>query len=172
MNQSPQLSQLLFMLLFLLHVTAQAEIYKWVDDQGKSHFSDTPVDGIKIETVELKINTYTAVEITPLLERLGKDGKVVIYTAAWCGNCKKAEKYFRENHIPYTGYDVERSPTGRIDFKALGGTHVPVILIGKTRMNGFTASSFNKVYKQEMEKQSPQQALQPAPVTTPSPTVK
>ena len=172
MNKSPQLPLFLFILLFLLHATAQAEIYKWVDDQGKSHFSDTPVDGIKTETVELKINTYTAVEITPLLERLGKDGKVVIYTAAWCGNCKKAEKYFRENHIPYTAYDVERSPTGRIDFKALGGTHVPVILIGKTRMNGFTASSFNKVYKQEMEKQSPQQALQPAPVTTPSPTVK
>ena len=31
---------LLFMLQFVLHATAQAEIYKWVDEQGKSHASD------------------------------------------------------------------------------------------------------------------------------------
>lgn len=148
--------------MLLLHAAAQAEIYRWVDDQGKSHFTDAPPEGIKTETVDLKINTYTAVEIVPLVERLGKDGKVVIYTAAWCGVCKKAEQYFRKNHIPYIDYDVEKSPTGRVDFKALGGKSVPVLIIGKTRMNGFTVSKFEKVYQQEM---------QPAPASSPDPAV-
>jgi glutaredoxin len=165
MNNIITISRLFLMLTVFVFAPAQAEIYKWVDEQGKTHFSDVPVEGIKNETVELKINTYAAVEITPLLQRLGKDGKVIMYSAAWCGNCKMAEKYFRENSIPYTAYDVERSPTGRSDFKALRGTHVPVILIGKTRMNGFTASSFNRVYKLEMEKLAP--AEPPAPVASP-----
>jgi glutaredoxin len=156
------LQHLLTMLMLLLSTSVCAEIYRWVDDQGKSHFSDVPAEGIKTEAVELKINTYTAVEITPLVERLGKEGKVVIYTAAWCGICKKAEKYFRDNHIAYIGYDVEKSPTGRIDFKALGGKSVPVIIIGKTRMNGFTVSTFEKVYKKEMEQKA-------APVAAPAP---
>ena len=140
------------LLASLLSSMTLAEIYRWVDDQGNAQFSDAPPDGVKTESVELKINTYTAVEITPLIERLGKEGKVVIYTATWCGVCKKAEKYFRDNQIPFIGYDVEKSPTGRVDFKALRGKSVPVLIIGKTRMNGFTVSTFNKVYAQEMEK--------------------
>lgn len=151
---------LLFMLVFIMHATAQAEIYKWVDDQGNSHFTDVPPEGIKTEAVDLKINTYTAVEVTPLVERLGKEGKVVIYTAAWCGICKKAEKYFRDNHIAYIGYDVEKSPRGRIDFKALRGKSVPVIIIGKTRMNGFAVNTFDKVYQTEIV-QKPAEVLAP-----------
>lgn len=145
---------LIVMPLLLWHATAQTEIYRWVDDQGKVQFSDAPPEGVKTETVALKINTYTAVEITPLIERLGKQDKVVIYTADWCGVCKKAEKYFRDHHIPYVGYDVENNPTGRVDFKALRGKSVPVLIIGKTRMNGFTVSTFNKVYAQEMAQAS------------------
>ncbi|HEX5636349.1 MAG TPA: glutaredoxin domain-containing protein [Gammaproteobacteria bacterium] len=142
--------------------TAQAEIYKWVDEQGNQHFTDAPPDGIKTEAVDLKINTYTAVEITPLLERLGRDDKVVIYTAAWCGVCTKAKQYFRDRNIPYVAYDVEKSPTGRVDFKSLRGKSVPILIVGNKRMNGFTAETFDKLYQQEMLEKS-------KPVPTPVP---
>ena len=154
-----------FVLLATLLIVAgpsYAEIYRWVDDQGRSHFTDVQPEGIKAEAVDLKINTYTAVEVTPLIERLGKEGTVVIYSAAWCGVCKQAEKYFRDNHIVYVSYDVEKSPRGRIDFKALGAKSVPVIIIGKKRINGFTVSTFDKVYKKEMQQDT-------APVTAPVP---
>ncbi|MBI3186314.1 MAG: DUF4124 domain-containing protein [Gammaproteobacteria bacterium] len=141
---------------FVLITTAQAEIYKWVDEQGNSHFTDTPPSNVKTEAVDLKINTYTAVEITPLIERLGRDDKVVIYTATWCGVCTKAKQYFREKNIPYIAYDVEKSPVGRLDFKSLRGKSVPVLIVGSKRMNGFTAEKFDKLYQQEiLEKTKP-----------------
>ena len=138
---------LIIISLMFFSYEANSEIYKWVDEYGKSHFTDTPPKDKKTEEIKLKINTYTSVQITPLVERLGKKGKVVMYSASWCGMCKKAKKYFIKNKIPHIVYDVEKSLIGKRDFKALGGKSVPVIILGKKRINGFTASKFARVYK-------------------------
>lgn len=127
-----------------------SEIYKWVDERGKSHFTDTPPENKKVEEVELKINTYSSVEITPLVERLGKKGRVVMYTATWCGVCKNAKAYFVKNNIPHVTYDVENSSIGRMDFKSLRGRSVPILILGKKRMNGFTVSRFDRLYKKQL----------------------
>lgn len=142
------------LLLLLCNHSVYAEIYKWVDEHGKAHFTDKPPTGKKTEEIELKINTYSAVEIKPLLERLGRTDKVVIYTTAWCGICKKAKKYFRKNNIAYVAYDVEKSRNGKRDYKALRGKAVPIIIVGDKRMNGFTASRFDKLYKEQTEKKA------------------
>jgi glutaredoxin len=127
---------------------ADAEIHKWVDAQGKTHFSDTPPAGQQTEQLELKIKTYTAVEITPLEQRLGKSDKVVMYSATWCGICTKAKQYFKANSIPYVVYDIEKSRAGKQGFKQLKGRGVPIILVGGKRMNGFSVAKFEKLYKQ------------------------
>lgn len=126
-------------------------IYKWVDGHGKLHFTDNPPDDIKTEEVELRINTYTSVEIKPLIERLGKKDKVVMYSATWCRMCNKAKDYFRKNNIPYVSYDVEKSRIGKIDFKLLHGKSVPIIIVGNKRMNGFTAAKFYRLYEDQMK---------------------
>lgn len=140
---------LIIISLMLFSYQSNSEIYKWVDAQGKSHFTDTPPKDQQVEEVELKINTYTSVQITPLVERLGKKGKVVMYSASWCGICKKAKAYFVKNRIPHVVYDVEKSSIGRSDFKLLRGKSIPVLIIGKKRMNGFTVSRFEALYKKQ-----------------------
>ncbi|MCK5003360.1 MAG: DUF4124 domain-containing protein [Gammaproteobacteria bacterium] len=130
---------------------ASSEIYKWVDDKGNTHFTDNPPKNTKTEEVKLKINTYTSVEVTPLVERLGKKGKVVMYTATWCGICKKAKAYFVKNKIPHVTYDVEKSSIGRRDYRSLRGSSVPIIILGKKRMNGFTVARFDSLYKKQMQ---------------------
>lgn len=142
---------------------AIAEIYKWIDENGKAHFTDSPPDGKQVEALDLRINTYTAVEITPLLERLGRKDKVVIYSATWCGSCNRAKKYFRENNIPYVSYDVEKSRSGRADFRLLKGKSVPIIILGDTRMNGFTVARFEALYRSYKHKQAEEAAAEAAP---------
>lgn len=142
------------LILLLCSFSASAEIYKWIDQHGKTHFTDKPPAGQKTEEVRLKINTYSAVQVTPLIERLGRTNKVVIYTTAWCGICKEAKKYFRDNNIAYIAYDVEKSRTGKRDYKLLHGKAVPIIIVGDKRMNGFTAARFDKLYKEQMKKKA------------------
>jgi len=143
--------QLLLITIMLFSHEASSEIYKWVDDKGNIHFTDNPPKNTKTEEVTLKINTYTSVEITPLVERLGRKDKVVMYTTSRCGYCKKAKAYFVKNKIPHVTYDVEKSSIGKRDYKALRGTSVPIILVGKKRMNGFTVSRFDSLYKEQMQ---------------------
>ena len=134
--------------LLLVCPQVGAEIYKWIDEYGATHFTDNPPAGQFTEEVEIKINTYTAVEIAPLETRLGKADKVVMYSASWCGICTSAKQYFNANHIPYVAYDIEKSRAGKQGFRQLKGRGVPIILVGGKRMNGFNAAKFEALYKQ------------------------
>ncbi len=141
--------------LFLLSGTASGEIYKWVDEDGKTHFASSPPTYGEAEIVEPKaINTYSSpdkseeppTETDTSNRRTQKRKKVVMYSAVWCGVCKTAKNYFRRNKIPFTEYDIETSSKGRRDYKKLNGNGVPLILVGKQRMSGFSTSRFKNMY--------------------------
>jgi glutaredoxin len=131
-------------LLFTIGVSA--EILKWTDSDGRVHFGDKPPAGAETSIVEVKINTYESPNIEALQEILNPKDKVVMYSAEWCGVCKKAKKYFRANNIPYKDYDIDKSSKGKKDYKKLGAKGVPVILVGKKRLNGFSAATFESIY--------------------------
>lgn len=138
--------------LLLVNGFAKAEIYKWFDEKGNAHFSDTAPTNQKSEEVEIRINTFPAVEVKALAlwQRPVKRGKVVMYSASWCGICKIAKRYFKENKIPHKIYDIEKSKIGRKKFNRLGGKSVPIIIVGSKRMNGFSIKRFRKLYKVEI----------------------
>ncbi|MEZ5542178.1 MAG: DUF4124 domain-containing protein [Pseudomonadota bacterium] len=142
-------SALLMAALYLLMLpTPQAgEIQRWTDAQGNVHFGDRPPADVAAETVRLRVNTYAAPDIEGLQGVFDNGDQVVMYSAAWCGVCKKAKRYFEAEHIPFTEYDVETSARGQRDFKRLGGRGVPIILIGAQRLNGFTPASFERIYR-------------------------
>lgn len=51
--KTPLLSSFTLLLLFLCS-PASAEIYTWIDENGKTHFSDSPHEEKPVETVELE----------------------------------------------------------------------------------------------------------------------
>ena len=125
---------------------ASAEILKWTDKDGKVHFGDRPPADAVTSVVKVKINTYESPNVEAMQDVLNPKDKVVMYSAEWCGVCKKAKKYFKANNIPYKDYDIEKSSKGKKDYKKLGAKGVPVILVGKKRLNGFSAGSFESIY--------------------------
>lgn len=62
---------------------------------------------------------------------------VIMLGAWWCTYCYQARRYFQNNEISYCEYDVERSDEGKRIYQDINGKGVPVILIGKQRLNGF-----------------------------------
>ena len=143
---------LAILLLVLIAGQVQAEIYKWVDENGKVQFSDKPNPLAKSEKIEVKVNTYVA----PIMvddgsraaekPKKAKPKKVVMYSAEWCGVCKKAKAYFEKNGIRYKEYDVEKSSKGKRDYKKMKGKGVPIILVGESKMIGFSPSRFQQMY--------------------------
>ena len=60
MKKSCVIASLIFMTLFMMNHT-HAEVYKWVDANGKLHFSDQPPEdkSSKAETLKLRINGFS-----------------------------------------------------------------------------------------------------------------
>jgi glutaredoxin len=129
-----------------------AEVYRWTDGDNKVHFSDRKPGNNKAEQLQLRVNSYTSVtyQLAPrTVETAAKVQKdVVMYSTVWCGYCKQARAYFAQNNIPYTDYDVEQSTEAKQNYDAIGGRGVPVIFVEQSRMNGFSAASFEYLYKQ------------------------
>lgn len=140
---------LFFLILVLITSAAiQAEIYTWKDVQGRTHFGDRPPANSKAQPLELEINTIHRPQLQALDAGFSASRQVILYTAEWCGVCRQAKQHFKANNIPFRAYDVEKSAKGRRDYRKLKGTGVPIILVGKQRMNGFSASRFDQLYRQ------------------------
>lgn len=138
--------------LVLVSLAANAELYKWVDENGRTHFSDTKPEQQSVEQIEVEeINSLPTVQVREWKSHTkavpGKRKRVVMYSTTWCGVCKKAKAYFQQNKIPFKEYDVETSKKGKKDYEKMKGRGVPIILIGKHRMDGFSAKRFKGLYQ-------------------------
>jgi len=121
-----------------------AEIFRWTDEAGRVHYSDSPPDKGKTSKVKIRVQsitgpaTVTAANTAPRpAPASGVKDKVKLYTTTWCGYCKRAKAYLVQRGIGYDEVDVEASDQGRREFASLGGRGVPVILVGAQRMDGF-----------------------------------
>ncbi|MDH3637473.1 MAG: DUF4124 domain-containing protein [Gammaproteobacteria bacterium] len=122
-----------------------AEVFRWVDADGRVHFGDQPPAVSEAGRVELRINTYESPSISENDLATGAR-EIVMYSAAWCAVCKKTKRYFEKNGILFVEYDIETSEQGKRDYRKLGGRGVPIILVGDKRLNGFSAAAFEKIY--------------------------
>ncbi len=141
---------ILLIAILLSPPLACAEIYKWLDEDGKVHFGDKKPRNQEAESVVLEINTYTNVTYdTAIFDHGARYGarKVVMYSAKWCGVCKKAKRFFQENAIAFTEYDIDESEANKKRYKRLNARGVPVIFVGKNRMNGFSEAGFRRIYQ-------------------------
>ena len=136
--------------MFLVSSVSYAEIYKWVDNEGKVYYSDEKPKNKHAEEIKIEVNTYSNVTIDESIFDYGR--KVIMYSTSWCGYCKKARNYFNKNGIQYTEYDIEKDKRALRDYKKLRATGVPVILVGRKRMNGFSKKGFERIYNAQMHK--------------------
>jgi len=72
---------------------------------------------------------------------------VVMYSTEWCGNCKMTRAYLRENNIPFFEYDVDKSPEGQRQFKALQGNGVPLLLVKNNVLRGFNPEAIQSALR-------------------------
>lgn len=137
-----------FLVLALLGaVAAQAQgLYRWTDAQGRVHYSSEPPPGVRAKEVRARTNAYSApapsAPATAAKPSAAAAPPVVMYATSWCPYCAKARAYFARNGIAYTEHDIEKSAGAHAEFKRLGGRGVPLILVGRERVNGFDELSF------------------------------
>jgi glutaredoxin len=147
-------------LALYLSSTAAAEIYKWVDDKGEMHISDSPSPTAKPAG---KIEVYKDTQedspgagpapvkkkedSRPALEK--KKADVVLYTTSWCPYCRRARDYLRSKGVDFIEYDIEKDKEAAIRKRQLdnkGG--VPFAVINGRSIRGFSASAYDRALQE------------------------
>jgi glutaredoxin len=142
----------ILMVLCLLATVANAEIYRWTDAHGRTHYSDKAPADRKVQQVKIRVQSISgpAIVTQAPASNSGTGTRsaaarepVKLFTTAWCGYCKKAKAHLAARGVPYQEIDVEGTDSARREFSALGGRGVPVILVGGQRMDGFDAAALD-----------------------------
>ena len=138
---------LLLITVCLAWPPAQAQLYKWTDEQGRIHYSDQAPDQDKMKAAVIKIESYSGPAVVSTLEKsapaaqanqpVAAKGRVKLLTTSWCGYCRQARAYLTSRGIPFEDLDVEKSAQGKQEYGELKGRGVPIILVGNQRMNGY-----------------------------------
>lgn len=134
---------LLFILAFAL--PTKAEIYKWTDTNGKSHFSGSkPANQASIENRnELEAKSL---QPTPADDKDQAAPQVDLYVTSWCPYCKKAIAFLRENNIAFNAHDIEQDLDAAARKKELdpGYSGIPLAVINGVTIRGFDEGTYQQ----------------------------
>lgn len=140
---------LVLLLALAVAATAAAQtIYRWTDANGKVHYTSEPRPNAKASAIRSRVSSYSApakVEPAPGAPAAQATQTVVMYATTWCPYCAKARDYFARSGIAYVEHDIETSAAAHAEFKRLGGRGVPLILVGREQMNGFSEQGFENL---------------------------
>jgi mycoredoxin len=59
--------------------------------------------------------------------------QVIVYSAAWCRDCRQAKRFLEEHQIPYTEIDIEQVPGAAEEvMRRVGKRAIPQFVIDGT----------------------------------------
>lgn len=130
----------LLLLLSLLYPTlAQAQLYRWVDDSGKVHYSDQapPSDAKNVQKQARSTGQGTAA-LPYALQQAIKTFPVTLYASDACKEtCALARELLNKRGVPYSEVTVT-DEADLAQLKQLSGGHmVPVMTVGREVYKGF-----------------------------------
>lgn len=147
--------------------TSSAEIYKWVDEEGVVHYSDSPTHNISESAEQEEIsstetvpqvnsppapedqNTTLDPDFFNFLDETQEDVVTVntptveIYETSWCGYCKKAKNFFRSRGIDFVVYDIEKDQQAARRMMTMTDMRaVPFVVINGQGIQGYSEQAY------------------------------
>jgi glutaredoxin len=133
--------------LAVAFAAAQAQqIYRWVDEKGQLHVTDTPPP--QARNLEKKTYGGSVVEApAPFeLERARKSFPVTLYTSPICEDpCAQARAALNRRGVPFKEVQVWNEETRQELNRIAGSYQVPVLLVGRTPQTGFEQGAFDSL---------------------------
>ena len=130
--------------LLLLPALCQAQMYRWVDESGKVHYSDQVPPG-SAKSVQKKKVTSSEGGSAPLpfaLQQSVKNFPVTLYATETCNPCVQARELLGKRGVPYKEIGITDAD-GLEKLKNLtGATGVPVMTVGREIYKGFESGAY------------------------------
>lgn len=143
------------LLLLICPLLASAEIFKYTDSEGKTHFVSEqgqipeqyradavdssamrPVSKMPAKQFYKAPANQLAAGAAQASKPSSSYRKVEIYVTTWCPYCRQLEDFLKQKKVPYVRYDVERSVYGKKFYASMGQGGIPITKIGNTIIRG------------------------------------
>ena len=167
-----KISLLAALALLITHpITAAATVYKTVGADGKVIYTDQPpADSKTAATLNIAEQPSSPLPASVLKyqEQLAKSADKrlrepapvranlsatpTLFSAAWCGYCRKAKSYMSIHKIAFQEIDIDTESGARAFFEAGGGSGVPMLIVDGRVTRGFSESSYNQVFAKAIVK--------------------
>jgi len=124
-------------------VAAQQTIYKWVDKDGKTIFSDTPPPKDVTSSTQKTVASDSASSAIPGLpyatQVAMERNPVTLFTGDECGvYCDQGRAYLSKRGVPFRERNINVDPKAVADVKtAVGSLLIPVLTIGGSTLKGY-----------------------------------
>lgn len=134
------------MTVFLYASVAHAQLYRWIDENGRVRYSDTPPPASAKGVERKRYGAGAASEPgIPYATQLAmKDHPVTLYTAPDCGKiCADAKALLENRGIPHREI-VVRSNEQIEELKEIAGkSQVPTLQVGADAVSGFERTAWS-----------------------------
>ena len=134
--------------LLAFALTAGAQLYRWTDDSGKVHYTDTPpppnATNVQKKGSARPAEATAAVQQSYALQQAVKNFPVTIYTSDNCGDpCKNGLDYLKKRGVPFTEKIVATKDELDALAKLTGAPRVPAMIAGVTVQRGYEERSWS-----------------------------
>ncbi|PHV08843.1 glutaredoxin family protein [Janthinobacterium sp. BJB412] len=125
-----------------------AQVYKWVDDKGVTHYSDAPPPPSgKAAKAKVELKSFSgggpAVELPAELAAAVRNRPVTLYSTAQCEACDQARAMLLARGIPFREKTVNTADDQAALKKAGSNGQLPLLLVGRGKQIGFEQSSWD-----------------------------
>jgi glutaredoxin len=126
---------------------AQTSVYRWVDKDGKVHFTSEPPpeDATNVTQKRMGGGAPDEAQLPYATQQAMKTSPVTLYVSNNCGDlCNDGRKLLADRGIPYSEKNAENNPADADKLKQLiGALQVPLLLVGSRPVKGFDAGTWN-----------------------------
>jgi len=179
MSERKIMKTLLLIILSVLAAPVSAAMYKWVDAQGRTQYSDTPPPpgAKKVEEQKIIRNTIDTGGAPFAVQEAAKRNPVTVWMND-CGDlCNQARNFLARRGVPHAVRNPSRQDEQDDWKKASGGDNsVPLLIVGSaTVLKGFDEAQWHAAldaagYPRSAPALKPQ-AIPAATTTPPKPAV-
>jgi glutaredoxin len=140
-----------FLLAFAACAAAAQQLYRWTDEKGRVHVTDTPPPANAREVQKKSATTakpsQPASSSAPVPFELAeaiKNFPVTLFTTPSCGEaCTAARAALNKRSVPFKEVQVFDEKTNEELKRASGGTDVPALIVGRSVQKGFEQSAYD-----------------------------
>jgi glutaredoxin len=163
--------------LLVIAAQAQTNVYRWVDKDGKVHFSDTPPPEDAKNATQRRFGGGAAddSQLPYATQQAMKRNPVTLFTGNDCGDpCARGRNLLNARGVPFSEKNAQANAADQEALKKLiGSLDVPLLVVGESKTRGYEESTWNSALdsagypRTRLPGQAP--LRQPAPAAAPAP---